>query len=339
MKELNSAQPTGVVAVTVTYASRKHLLMRTLKAASREGVQAIVVVDNGSDWPVKELENCSDFAPISVVTLPTNTGSAGGFSAGMMTATEMNATHIWILDDDNVPSQGCLAKLLYKYNIEQKEDCSILAMLAYRPQHQPMLATGAPLNEINPRRSSFQGFHIFDVPRKIWRRSKIGALTPRTEMPDSVRLDYAPYSGLLLKVSDLKKIGFPRADFFLYADDSEWSYRITAAGGRILLLPDAQMEDIESSWNVEENFGSSMAALLKSHGDLRAYYATRNSTFFFQHAVPGSRILKAINRYAYLLILSALAIRLNARPRYRIVRKAITDGMNGNLGKNRNFSL
>ncbi|WP_065428258.1 glycosyltransferase [Stenotrophomonas maltophilia] len=334
-----SNENTRVIAVTVTYASRRPLLMQALQAASRERVHAIVVVDNGSDWDVKELEQLPALPPITVISLPSNVGSAGGFSAGMRVACQMNAEFAWILDDDNVPSEGCLAALLSRHKLEEPKCDGITAMLAYRPEHQPLIATNAPKGEINHRRSSFLGFHVLDLPRKIWRRSKLGALERREPGTDPVRLDYAPYSGMLIRLNDLIKIGFPREDFILYADDSEWSYRITATGGRILLLPEAKMEDIESSWNVKEDFGSSMAALLMGPGDARAYYAARNSTFFFNHSMGGSRAMKALNRAVYLLILSAMSARLRAQQRHSILKRAITDGLAGKLGKSGKFSL
>lgn len=324
-----------ITVVTVTYGSRRKLLLEMISAVAEQGVHHIIVVDNGSAWNVRELESYTLDVRISVVTLGLNLGSAAGFSAGMERALTHSPTLVWLLDDDNKPGDGCLDALLKAYNDEgTPAQCTPFAALAYRPEHQPIVATAIAIHKINPRRSSFLGFHVLDLPHKLWRRFGPARSQVRIKLPEKIRMDYAPYSGLLIHSNHISSIGFPRKDFILYADDSEWSYRITKAGGRIQLVPSARLEDMESSWNVEQGHSTSIVSLLRGNGEFRAYYGTRNAAYFFQHVMPGSPFIKALNRSTYIAMLWMTSIAFGARPRYKLVRQAVSDGIAKQLGVN-----
>src|SRR5438046_10042173 len=49
---------------------------------------------------------------IELCRLPTNTGSAGGFHAGMRRAYEAGHAWLWLMDDDGYPAPDCLERLL-----------------------------------------------------------------------------------------------------------------------------------------------------------------------------------------------------------------------------------
>ena len=44
-----------------------------------------------------------DFPEVTLHTLPTNTGGAGGFAAGLAFALADGADLVWLMDDDTVP--------------------------------------------------------------------------------------------------------------------------------------------------------------------------------------------------------------------------------------------
>lgn len=320
-----------VVVVTVTYGDRQALLRQVLDSLPAQGVARVVVVDNGAQWPVSEMLRASYGDFVDVVTMGRNAGSAGGFKAGIARAMELHAEFIWLLDDDNRPADGCLAALLLAYAQErQTTSADRLAVLAFRPEHQADVAAGVPERRINARPDSFCGFHVLDIPYKFWRRMRWGR--PRGLVPARVRLDVAPYSGLLLGREVVDAIGLPDERFVLYADDTEYTWRITARGGRIVLVTAACIEDLESSWNIKARFGNSFAGWLHGSGEFRAWYGMRNQSWFDTHCRCRNRLACWFNRQLYMGLLGLAAWQSGTRARYALLQRAVAAGRVGELG-------
>jgi GT2 family glycosyltransferase len=323
--------PQDVVVVTVTYGDRQALLRQVLDSLPAQNVARVVVVDNGAQWPVSEMLRASYGDFVDVVTMGRNTGSAGGFKAGIARAMELHAEFIWLLDDDNRPADGCLAALLLAYAQErQTTSADRLAVLAFRPEHQADVAAGVPERRINARADSFCGFHVLDIPYKFWRRTRWGR--PRGPVPARVRLDVAPYSGLLLGREVVDAIGLPDERFVLYADDTEYTWRITARGGRIVLVTAARIEDLESSWNIKARFGNSFVGWLRGGDDFRAWYGMRNRAWFDTHCLCKNCSICRLNRLLYMGLLSLIARQSDTRARYALLRRAVEAGYAGELG-------
>ena len=337
---MTSSLAIPVTAVTVTYGERRALLRQVLDALPAQGVGKVVVVDNGARWPVKDelVAAYGDF--VDVVEMGRNTGSAGGFAAGMQRALDLGAEHLWLLDDDNRPAPGCLAALVEAYrDLRRHHAAELLAVLAFRPEHQADVAAGVPLGYVNPRRNSFRGFHVLDIPYKLWRRTPWGRPRVTGALPARVDLGVAPYSGLLFHRAVVERCGLPRADFVLYADDTEFTHRLTAAGGRIILITAAAIEDLESSWNVRQTQGHSFGVLLHQGSDFRAYYSARNQAYFETHCRTRDGVMFALNRGVYLAVLTLLAFVQGRRQRLALVRQAERDGRAARLGPNPRFPL
>jgi len=327
-----------VILVTVTYGDRKHLLRQVLDAVRDMDIAKVVVVDNGAAWSVKADLTAAYHDFVDVVEMGGNTGSAKGFATGIQRAMDLGAGYIWLLDDDNRPADGCLAVLLQTY-AQEREIISAdrLAVLAFRPEHQADVAAGVPPSRINARANSFCGFHVLDVPYKLWRRTPWGR--PRGPAPARVRLDVAPYSGLLLGREVVQAIGVPDARFVLYADDTEYTWRITARGGRIMLVTAARIEDLESSWNVKARFGNSFAGWLRGSGESRAWYGMRNQAWFDTHRRCKSHMACWLNRQIYMGLLGLAAWRSRTGARYALLRRAIAAGRAGELGSSKEGAL
>src|SRR5579871_6088371 len=129
----------SVTAVIVTYGNRRALLEATVDAVIAQGVERIIIVNNGAPWDI-----AAHFQPdtVEVVTFAVNTGSAPGFSAGITRALDAGAEMIWLLDDDLRPEVGCLSELLDSYT-QLSRSCSQnrLAVLAAREQMIQALST------------------------------------------------------------------------------------------------------------------------------------------------------------------------------------------------------
>lgn len=330
-----------ITVVTVTYGLRWPLLQKALESAFREGVARVVVVDNAAKQPISALVHQVFDDKIQVLRLSHNTGSANGFKVGIEAAMAEGAELILLLDDDNVLNAGSLSALYGAYDelLEQTPQ-DRLAVLGFRSDHQADIHDGIPPERTIAHPNSFFGFHIADIPFKIWRRTpwaKRGF--SQKSLPKRIRMEMAPYSGLMFHRKVVERIGTPDPKLVLYADDTEFSYRISASGGAIWLITLAGMTDLEASWNIKKRSSSSFGIWLLGDSDFRAYYNARNGAYFEHHCRPHSHWIRTVNRQIYLLALSLFARRLGRLDRYQLIKDAIADGEASRLGLHPRFPL
>jgi GT2 family glycosyltransferase len=329
-----------VTAVTVTYGDRKALLRQMLDVLPAQGVARVVVVDNGASWPVKA-ELAAEYGDfVDVVEMGRNIGSAPGFAAGIQRAMDLAAEFIWLLDDDNKPASGCLSILMNAYQeLRPQHPADLLVVNAYRQDFYAEVSAGVPARYLNARPNSFRGFHVLDIPYKFWKRTPWGRPSPTVDMPTLVRLDVVPYSGMLFHRAVPERFGLPRRDFVLYSDDTEFSYRITRAGGIIMLVTSARLEDMEALWSARSKQGLSFNIVLNQGTNFRVYYSTRNGVYLDAHCKKHDKIIFIMNGIVYLSILMILAIVNGKRARLYLILEAIRDGWAGRLGMHPDFPL
>lgn len=334
----DAKSPWSVCAVTVTFGDRKHLLRQVLLALLREkAVWKIVVVNNAAPWDLQAL--AADLGPdrIEILELDGNQGSSAGFRAGIKRACELGAELIWLLDDDNEPQEGALTDLIAAYvrlNKEVSEDN--LAVLGFRSRHHgSVLAT----SHRGRRPSSFWGFHVLDVPYKLWSRTPWGLRRSRQLLPSLVEVPGGPFGGLLFHSAVVPRHGLPREDFVLYEDDIEFTYRIIRSGGVLRLVPAAIVVDLETPWEIVGGFRGTARSLLRDSSDARAYYAARNRTYLSRHCFPHNRLMLWVNRRVYCLALQLWAVFSRSMSRYRLLEYAIKDGFEGRLGRRPEYPL
>ena len=328
-----------VTVVTVTYGQREQLLRQVLDSVRCMDVSKVIVVDNGAQWPVRSELTAAYGDLVDVVEMGANTGSAKGFATGIQRAVDLGADYIWLLDDDNCPRSDTLQELRDAYaNALTDTACDRLAVQAFRPDTQADVALGVAAYHINPRTNSFYGFHVLDIPYKIWRRTPWGRPVLRGLLPSVVAFDIAPYGGLLFHREVIQFIGLPNVHFVLYADDGEFTYRITKSGGKILLVTSARIDEIELSWNDSSRFANSFIANLNGVSDFRAYYYMRNHVYLGA-IMKENKFAFWLNRSVYMFLLFIYSVALGKGERYRLLQEAVADGLAGRLGMNERFPL
>jgi GT2 family glycosyltransferase len=318
--------------VTVTYADRMHFLQELLqRALDMEGMANALVVSNASRSDLSLLEERWG-SRIRIVRLTENTGSANGYAVGIQSALDAGASYLWLMDDDNAPRPGALSVLHRKLEeLTAKFGPDRAAVLGFRPDHQADIAAGVAASRANPLRSSFVGFHYRQIPFKIWRRltrRRIGSKAP----VENVSLPYAPYGGLLASRDLFQRIGLPKRELVLYADDTEYTHRITADGGAIEVMTGAELEDMEGSWNLKNRYPNSFVGWLKGESDFRAFYALRNQVWFDRNKWATSEFEYRINQVIFVVLLKFYANRTSSQARLRLLKRAIRDGQASVLG-------
>lgn len=342
MTRSDSTRDAALAAVTVTYGARRAYLQTLVARCLSSGIRNVVVVDNGASWDVASIARESAQARVQVVPLGANLGSAAGFAAGIEHALAMGMELVWLLDDDSLPRAATLPALLEAYRrLRADHDEGALAVLAFRAGHHPALTRRrGPRAPARLRRSSFRGFHVLDVPGRLLARTPASRPGTASDRDAVIPLEFAPYSGLLFHRSLVEAIGLPNRDLVLYGDDTEFTSRVVRAGGCLALVTSAPLDEQEPSWHTEPRYGGTLLSrLLLGDSDLRTYYMVRNGAYLDAHCLPHWGPMLWLNRMVYMSLL-AMASVLRRRPaRFRLIVRAVRDGVAGKLGIHDDYPL
>lgn len=242
---MRSSRP-RVVAVVVAF-NRAELLRRTLDglASQERPVDALVVIDNASTDETPAVAG-SHPAVTDLVTMPENTGGAGGFAAGIARAVVTHgADLVWIMDDDTIPTPRALAELL-------------AARDAY-PGTPALLASRADWHDGRE--------HPMNTPRE--RPGVSEELRAHAAAVGAVQIRSASFVSILMDARAIREEGLPEADYFLWNDDFEYTSRLLSR--RIgLYVPASRVV------HLTKVFGSSNAS-----PGARFFHEVRNKTWVF----------------------------------------------------------
>jgi GT2 family glycosyltransferase len=236
----------NVQAVLVAH-NRRELLEQAIAAVMEQSraPDVVHVVDNASTDGTTEMV-ASSFANVQLHTLPTNTGGAGGFAAGLAYAIAAGADLVWLMDDDTVPSSTALEELVTAYERYPGRPPAVVASRVLwtdgrdHPMNTPRTRPGVDRAELAVA-------------------SSVGCIPVRS----------ASFVSVLVATDAVREHGLPEADFFLWNDDFEFTTRLLRH--RVgLYCPASTVE------HRTKTFGSTNA----DPGE-RFYYEVRNKVWTF----------------------------------------------------------
>ena len=140
--------------------------------------------------------------------------------------------------------------------------------------------------------------------------------------------------GLFFSKGIIKKIGYPREDFFLYAEDHEYTYRFTKKGGKIFLCSEIIIKDLDQTY-FRADKSEKLHFFHKDFSETKFYYTVRNYTYFSKRFIT-NKIFFYGNLITYSLIQFKYIFKTSPKlffKRYKLFLKAIKDGLNEKLGK------
>ncbi len=324
--------------VTVTYGNRMVYLRRLIEQAfCFEQITRVLVISNASSAPLEQLSSRWP-GQVRVIHLEHNTGSANGYAVGLDAAIDEGAQYIWMMDDDNAPTAAAV-RLLHEELAQLGHEVGLdrAAVLGFRASQQEDIARGVPSRFAIQPRSSYFGFHVAHLPYKVWRRLPWGR--PKGTPPRTLDLPFAPYGGMLAHRSLYQSIGVPLRELVLYADDTEYTRRITSNGGRLRLVTNALIDELELSWNIKAHTRNIYETFLLGDSDFRAYYTARNQAWFDTYVWAATPWLYRLNRRIFLGLLRHIAKRRGAPQRLQLIEQAIRDGESRTLGMSPAFPL
>ena len=189
------------VAVVVTY-NRKELLRGCLRCLREQKSPCdILVVDNAStDGTEEMLRPMIDAGEIRYHNTGENLGGAGGFSEGLKTAVHLGYQYIWLMDDDTEVREDALFRLL-SADRRLQGNYGFLSGTAYFQKTDELCS--------------------MNIQRSGWHTKVSDYASP--EVP----VVMATFVSFFIKAETVRRFGLPIREFFIWADDLEYSRRIS----------------------------------------------------------------------------------------------------------------
>jgi len=143
------------------------------------------------------------------------------------------------------------------------------------------------------------------------------------------KVDSWMFVGFFIPKKVIEKVGFPRSDFFIYHDDSEYAYRIIKKGYKIIKVKKSLInhKDYNKRENIQKNFFRKTIQFPKIP-DWRMYYLVRNHILMYNW--------NDLNKYKtifYYLPKIFLKLIILSIPQKKVFLKAMYHGIINKTGK------
>lgn len=214
-----------ITALIVTF-NRLEKLKITMRKTLQEKFSNIIIVNNHSNDGTKEYLDSLDDERLIVKHQDENIGGAGGFYVGFQVALEESIAE-WLVcyDDDAYPVEGTIGAF---ETLQIPDEISSVAAAVYLPNGE--ISTMNKVR-INPFKNLATFYHTFVrkesiyIPSSVYREEK------------TIPIDASTFVGFFMRTSMIKKVGLPRTELFIYADDLIYTLGLTQKGYRHLLVP------------------------------------------------------------------------------------------------------
>lgn len=309
---LQAAEKAGdslsVATVTVAFNARQ-VLPRQIAALSRQTypVSEIIVVDNASTDGTADFL-AREFPRVTVLRMPENLGASGALAQGLSyAALQKKHDWVWMFDDDSLPADNALELLVQNASTLRRTD--------------PEVAIVAPL--------CVHGETGVCYTPLFWRN---GYVNPPSEQLNQ-RLWFADLvinAGTLVHQAVIKKIGLPRADFFMDFFDFEYCLRARAHDYKIAIVTEAKLLH-EVGYTRQVRLPGYVNRWM-DHAPWREYYISRNMTYVAWWLYPGWRTKRFVLRH---LLRHAGGVILFGNKKLACLRKmtqGFGDGVRARLG-------
>lgn len=248
-----------VVAVVVTY-NRKELLKECIEALLLNQKCDILIIDNASTDGTKEyIKEYIKMENIIYENTGDNLGGAGGFNYGIKEAVKLGYSYIWIMDDDSIVMKDTLERLLEADN-RLKGKYGFLSSVA-------LWKDNTICNMNIQRKTLTKNVTDFSIQQQ--------------------EIIMASFVSLFLKSEIIKELGLPIKDFFIWADDSEYTRRISRKYTSYLIGESRVIH--KSKNNIPANIATDELERLQ-----RYKYLYRNNVFLYKReGIKGTFFLLA----------------------------------------------
>jgi len=274
----------------------------------------IVVVDNGStdgtvDGPFPE--------GVAVIRNGTNLGTSGAIVKGLAYALEQGFDWTWVFDADSVPEPDALEKLLAFYEslppAEQVRICFLACELENAEgevRHRPMRFTDSTLE-----------------------------YTPIDRAAAATECDCFIWTGSLLRMSAVAKIGLPSEDYVLDVAEVEYGYRARELGFTSYMVHGCTTHQdvgrppgvvVTRAWKIGR-----FKIAFRELSAIRTYYIARNLLYFWLYQCRPLRPRRVVHAFANVFALLATLILRPISQRRQLIAcmRGVWDGVAGRMDR------
>lgn len=262
---------TKYAVVIVTY-NREELLRECIENVENQTAapDSIIIVNNASTDStavyLKELKEKD--RRFDIIDLSQNIGGAGGFAKGIGRSLEKDVNCVLLIDDDAMISEDYMQQ--------------ILQARRQQPQYKAFAGTVRTEGKIDT-------FHRRNL-RKKGLMSK-NCTEQEYEQP-CFACDIASFCGMVLDMELVRQIGLPRAEYFIWYDDTEYSLRICRQLSRFLVVTAAELNHKTKN----------SAAVQPRRYDWKDYYAVRNRLLMVrEHGNLTDRMVNFLNLFIHVI--------------------------------------
>lgn len=292
----------------------------TAQTYSKDNTHLLVVYNSHKPTEESQINYIREEIEKNKLTLPqftileqaSNMGFSGGNNAGMKWAVDNGFDYIFLHNAD-----GYLASSTIEKMVEVAEADKTIGQL------QPLILLHPETDLINSAGNNWQylGIGFCDKFRK-----KLSEVS----LPKVKEVGYVSGAGTLLRADLLKEYGYWNHDFFLYHEDTEYSWRLKMKGYKTVLVSDAMFyhiyefkkQNVKKYYWLERN-RQVMKILLY---DWRTFVLLLPLEFVYNLgllvlAIEGGWLNELVNAWAYWLKSENREIWLKLRKKYQAERK------------------
>jgi len=317
-----------IFIVVVTYANRWVYLESLLNFGSKLEDIEFVLVNNNSTYNLKHKLDALNDCKINFIDSSENKGSAWGYKTGLeFCISKTNCNFIWLLDDDNLPSESCLTelkKIFKSYTALYGNEKFALQCLRIKRSYLVRVANGEPVSWNFPSKNAFLGFHFARIFIGLQRRF----FTPKNET-DSIQIPCAPYGGLFFKKELIENVPLPDVRFFVYADDFDFTYNLTTLNKPIYLVKNAIVDDLAETWGASDK--KPILPKMLRFDEPKIHMSVRNFVYFQVKHTVDSAFIFTLNKNLYIIYLFLLSVFSGRMSYFKRFMNNVKSGLKGDF--------
>lgn len=182
----------------------------------------VIVVDNDSeDGSLEQAKNY--FSRTHFIKNPTNLGFSRGNNLGIRLALEKFADYVFILNNDTIIEKTTLSSLAS--TMKNFPSAGIISPIIFTANNVSVWFAGGIIHW-----QKMKTEHLYQI---------------KSELPYPT--EYLSGCAMFVKKDVFKKIGLFDERFFLYYEDTDFSFRAKKAGFNLLMIPSAHIQHLEQS--------------------------------------------------------------------------------------------
>lgn len=266
----------------------------------------IIVVDNASEGDDLLRLNNYEFKNVYFIKSSQNLGFSGGNNLGIEHALNCKSDFILLLNNDTIVQPDFLTTMVSK--TEDSTIGVVTPMIKYFDRRDTIWSAGGEISKI--RASGFTyGFNKNE-----------------NEFSADLYCTFASGCCMLIKSEVIKKVGMLDPNYFLYLEDTDYSFRIINAGYKIYYAASSVI------------YHKVTATTSKDNKLLPLYYSVRNRLYFAKKNLGWFYIL-ALGYLSATFFLKYLLYNFGNKEYKEVLVRSFSDYYNKKLGKTDFFDL